>query len=214
MEIEPSSPQVIGKKLWNIVRIVFYMMKKSKFMHDLHLMMKKGKLAGKAINNLLLHLQQDYAANKNSLITCRSSVDVRPSIVTARREYEFSCSNSPAYPSHNIFSKRKAHHYYPKNHHYFKPKDVHVVQKVFDILNSYEKFDGSSPMVALPGFGQSPMVRQLRVTDSPYPVKEFEENPQVDKDAEDFINKFYKELKQQRRIAAVESPSPNHFWGR
>ncbi|XP_027069846.1 uncharacterized protein LOC113767895 [Coffea eugenioides] len=210
MEIEPSSPPLIAKKLWNIVRIVFYMLKKgitkSKLMHDLHMMFKRGKLAGKAINNLVLHLQEDYT---NSL-TCRST-DVRMSIVHPR-EYEFSCSNSPAYPTY--FSKRRNHHHHHHHHHgySYKPQDIHVVQKVFDVLNHYDKVE-ASPMV-LPGFGHSPTVRQLRVTDSPFPVKDNEENPQVDKDAEEFIKKFYKDLKQQRRVAALDSPSPYHIWAR
>ena len=50
---------------------------------------------------------------------------------------------------------------------------------------------------ALPGFGRSPMVRQLRVTDSPFPVGEEDKDNQVDKAAEDFIKRFYKELRKQ-----------------
>lgn len=71
----------------------------------------------------------------------------------------------------------------------------------------------SSPLTTLPGFGCSPLVRQLRVSDSPFPLQDAEENNhQVDKDAEEFINKFYKNLKQQKRMAALESPSPYHIW--
>lgn len=84
---------------------------------------------------------------------------------------------------------------------------------MFDILNHYESVE-ASPMV-LPGFGKSPMVRQLRVTDSPFPLKDNEEvDAQVDKAAEEFIKNFYKELKQQKKKAALESPSPFHKWGR
>lgn len=193
---------------------------KSKLMLDLHMLLKRGKIAGKAITQIMLHLQQDYSS-----IACRST-DVRMSIVS-RREYEFSCSNSPVYPSY--FSKRKNHHH----HHYggatggrynYRSEEMNVVQKVFDILNSYDNSNNngmvheavSSPMTvtALPGFGHSPMVRQLRVTDSPFPLKESEENPQVDRDAEEFIKKFYKQLKQQGRVASLESPSPYHKWTR
>lgn len=63
----------------------------------------------------------------------------------------------------------------------------------------------ASPLVSLPGFGKSPMVRQLRVTDSPFPLKD-DGDSRVDKAAEDFINKFYKDLKLQKRRAAIESP--------
>lgn len=168
---------------------------KRKLLVDLHMMFKRGKIAGKAI---MLNLHQDYYSS----IACRST-DVRMSIVP-RREYEFSCSNSPVYPSY--FSKRSRNH----NNYRYKTDEMNVVHKVFDMLSSYENMVEASPMVALPGFGHSPMVRQLRVTDSPFPVKEYEENPQVDKDAEEFIKKFYKQLKQQGRVAALESPSPYH----
>lgn len=208
--MEKRSP-VIAKKLWNILRIVFCMLKKgipkSKLMVDLHMMFKRGKLAGKAI---MLHLHQEYYY---SSVACRST-DVRMSIVP-RREYEFSCSNSPVYPSY--FSKRSRNHNHHDNYNNrYKSEEMNVVHKVFDMLsNGYHENmadANNSPMVALPGFGQSPMVRQLRVTDSPFPVKEYEENPQVDKDAEEFIKKFYKQLKQQGRVAALESPSPYHKW--
>ena len=59
------------------------------------------------------------------------------------------------------------------------------------------------------------MVRQLRITDSPFPLKD-EGDSQVDKAAEEFIKKFYKDLKLQKTAAAaaaLESPY-NGMWGR
>ncbi|KAL0333856.1 UNVERIFIED_CONTAM: hypothetical protein Sangu_1541800 [Sesamum angustifolium] len=160
----------IAKKLWNIVRIVFYMMRKSlaksKIMLDLHMLLKRGKLASKAaIGNLMLHHNHNYY----SALTCRSN-DVTTSFVSPR-EYEFSCSNSPAYGP----SKRRNH----VNRHHQPDHDL-----------------------------------KLRVTDSPFPVKDPEENHQVDRDCEEFIKKFYKDLKNQKRIAALESPSPYHIRAR
>ena len=67
----------------------------------------------------------------------------------------------------------------------------------------------ASPL--LPGFGRSPMVRQLRVTDSPFPIKDTDEDPQVDKAAEEFIRKFHKDLKLQKMMSALESPY-NNMW--
>lgn len=199
MGIEPSPP-AIAKKLWNIVRIVFYMLgkglSKSKLLHDLHFMLKRGKIASKALSNHMLH--HHYA----STLSCRSN-DVGMSFISPR-EYEFSCSNSPVYPSY--YTRRKHHHH----HHHHRSEDVNVAQKMFEILNNYESVE-ASPLVNLPGFGRSPMVRQLRVTDSPFPIKDMEENGVVDKAAEEFIKNFYKELKQQKRI---ESPSPYHKRGR
>ncbi|XP_052185362.1 classical arabinogalactan protein 5-like [Diospyros lotus] len=77
MEVEPS-PQEIAKKLWSIARVVFFMLRKgvskSKLMVDLYMLLKRGKLAGKALGNLMLH--HHYAA-----MTCRSN-DVHLSFVS------------------------------------------------------------------------------------------------------------------------------------
>lgn len=84
-----------------------------------------------------------------------------------------------------------------------------AVQKMLEMLNN--EVVEASPMV-LPGFGKSPMVRQLRITDSPFPLKD-EGDSQVDKAAEEFIKKFYKDLKLQKNSAAFESPY-HGMWGR
>lgn len=68
---------------------------------------------------------------------------------------------------------------------------VTAVMKALEMLHS----EAASP--ALPGFGRSPMVRQLRITDSPFPLRDVDEDSHVDEAAEEFIMKFYKELKQQ-----------------
>ncbi|KAM3383179.1 hypothetical protein P3S68_008754 [Capsicum galapagoense] len=222
MEIESNASQIGAKKLWKIVRIVFYMlrkgMSKSKLILDMQIafqdMLKRGKIAGKAISDLMLHPPQ-YTT---SSFTCKSNHNdvIAMSSYITRREYEFSCSNSPVFPTYN---KRRRNRTY-------KSDEIAVVQKVFDILNTTSTtYDAAgtttiassySPL-ALLGFGKSPNnVRKLRVTDSPFPLKDSEENynSQVDKDAEEFIKKFYKELKQQKKIASLESPSPYHVYAR
>jgi hypothetical protein len=173
-------------------------------------MLKRGKLASKAIANNLIMLHHSSMAN--SAFSCRSNDAV--SFVTPR-EYEFSCSNSPAI--HNPFHfhhKRNRHHhghhgYFSKNtnaaaYQYDDVSTAAAVQKVLEMLNN-EMVAEASPLVTLPGFGKSPMVRQLRITDSPFPIKE-EGDSQVDKEAEEFIKKFYKNLKLQKRTSALESP--------
>ncbi|KAL0857447.1 hypothetical protein Bca101_062601 [Brassica carinata] len=55
----------------------------------------------------------------------------------------------------------------------------------------------------LPWFGRSsPSVRPLRVTDSPFPLREDGDvtNGHVDKAADEFIKKFYKNLNQQKKM--------------
>ena len=71
---------------------------------------------------------------------------------------------------------------------------MNAVKAVLEMLNS----EVASP--ALPGFGRSPMVRQLRITDSPFPLKDIDGDGEVDKAAEEFIERFYNELKRQKNM--------------
>ncbi|KAJ9692277.1 hypothetical protein PVL29_011370 [Vitis rotundifolia] len=200
VKMEPNLP-VIAKRLWGIVRVVFFMLRKGiskrKLLLDLNMMMRRGKIAGKAIGNLMFHHHSSSAA--------RRSADGHISFA-APREYEFSCSNSPAYPYHFPFNFNKRKH----NHHnifscvFQTPPTsdddfttVNAVKAVLEMLNS----EVASP--ALPGFGRSPMVRQLRITDSPFPLKEIDEDSEVDKAAEEFIQRFYNDLKKQKMDGSV-----------
>jgi len=70
-----------------------------------------------------------------------------------------------------------------------------AMKAMLEMLNNDQAIVEASP--TLPGFGRSPMVRQLRVTDSPFPLREDDEDNQVDKAAEDFINRFYSQLRKQ-----------------
>ncbi|KAJ4950635.1 hypothetical protein NE237_027467 [Protea cynaroides] len=218
--MEPSPPApIITKKLWNYVRIVFFMLRKGvskrKLMMELHCMMKRGKIAGKAIGNLMFH----HHSNLNS----QSHDGNLPSKV-APGDYEFSCSNSPANPSSSSFfpfhiNKRKNSQNHSHSHHYFScihptvtDDDIttlNAVQKVLEMLNVNDTTEASpmpSPFPSsFPGFGRSPMVRQLRITDSPFPLTNAEEDSHVDKAAEEFIQMFYKNLKLQNRMAEIKS---------
>ncbi|KAI3524652.1 hypothetical protein L1887_03314 [Cichorium endivia] len=226
MEVEQRAP-LMAKKLWGIVRAILYMVKKGLLKNipwlEIHLMLKRStKIAGKAIGNLHLDHQ-----TLSSALTCRPN-NIRTTFVSPR-EYEFSCSDTPLF-----YRKRKnnRHHYFSGNHHdvglYRRSHKDHEfsvdnVKRVFDLLNDYETASmvesEKSPLTLL-GFGGSPNVRQLRVTDSPFPVNYIEDDTlQVDKAAEEFIKNFYNDLKQQKKRAAVQppspspSPSPYHKWG-
>ncbi|KAJ7973803.1 Avr9/Cf-9 rapidly elicited protein [Quillaja saponaria] len=163
-------------------------------------------LASKAIvNSLILH--HHYAA-----FTCRSN-DANLSFISPR-EYEFSCSNSPAYTNFYI-NKRNKHHHHLHNHFAkststYRYDDVSTVNAVQNLSNEISV--EASPLVTLPGFGKSPIGKQLRITDSPFPLKD-EGDSLVDKAAEEFIKNFYKDLKFQKNMAAIESPYYN-MWGR
>lgn len=203
---------VIAKKFWHMVKVALFMLRKGiskgKLMIDLNMMMKRGKIAGKAIHNLMFHHSHNWASSfATSTAHLRRSHDKRlPSFPDPTVEYyEFSCSNSPAYPSFHLpfhLNKRKS------NHHtnFFSCTQsptaddndmaVNAVIKALEMLNS----GNSSP--ALPGFGKSPMVRQLRITDSPFPIREVEEDSHVDEAAEEFISKFYRDLRRQNNEIA------------
>ncbi|KAK4775395.1 hypothetical protein SAY86_010330 [Trapa natans] len=225
MEMEQRSDQ-IAKKTWSMMRALFFMMRKG-FLKgklvldlDLDLLLKRGKLAGKAISNLMVH---HYSA-----VTCRPD-DAHLSFVSPQ-EYEFSCSNSPADNAYFHY-RRNRHslglgggHHYP---HYRRGKRLSIpkpdvatlaaVQRVLEMLNNEAATAAaaeSSPAVGLPGFGKSPKVRPLRITDSPFPLKDDDgDSHQVDVAAEEFIKNFYKELKLQKiTMGAIESPYHYGSW--
>ncbi|KAE8736137.1 Casein kinase I protein isoform 1 [Hibiscus syriacus] len=201
--MEQNTPATI-KRVWNIVKAVLFMMRKGivskrKLMVDLNMMLERGKIAGaKAIDNLMFH----HHNNNNRQVSTSS---------TAASEYEFSCSNTPNYTfPFNIAAKKNGinnyyHHFFACTHAPPTPDDdmatMNAVKAALEILNkndSYNNVVASSPM--LPGFGQTPLARQLRITDTPFPLRDVdEENDYVDKAAEDFINRFYKDLKQQNK---------------
>uniref|UniRef100_A0A5B7AWL9 Avr9/Cf-9 rapidly elicited protein 146 n=1 Tax=Davidia involucrata TaxID=16924 RepID=A0A5B7AWL9_DAVIN len=199
--MEPNLP-VVARKLWSIVRVMFFMLRKGisrrKLMLDLNMMMKRGKIAGKAIHNLMFHHHHNWYSTSSSN---RRSHDGHLSFTAGGppHEYEFSCSNSPAFPFH--LTKRSNHsHFFSCAH--APPTDddivtVNAVKKVLEMLNS----EAASP--ALPGFGRSPMVRQLRITDSPFPLRDVDGDSRVDQAAEEFIMKFYNDLREQNKMAAL-----------
>lgn len=207
---------VIAKKVWNLVRVAYFLLRKgiskSKLVLDLNLMMKRGKIAGKAISNLMFHHHYHGAASPTS--TALSATQL-PFPVGAD-EYEFSCSNSPAFPTlhfpgfHLGNGKRRRN----QNHNSFfacahapetlddDAATVNAVKAVVEILNNHGAASSPSPVPAspaLPGFGRTPRrVRQLRITDSPFPLQDANADPLVDKAADEFISRFYKELRLQK----------------
>ncbi|KAJ0709577.1 hypothetical protein HanRHA438_Chr09g0428051 [Helianthus annuus] len=107
----------------------------------------------------------------------------------------------PVYPL-SLFTTHKKHHKQHKKTSHNKSTIVNnehdhifVDPAVIKALEMMLTSAAASPVV--PGFGKSPMVRQLRVTDSPFPLSNEEEDSHVDEAAEKFIMKFYNELRRQ-----------------
>ncbi|KAK4413840.1 hypothetical protein Salat_2796800 [Sesamum alatum] len=174
---------IIAKKIWKMVRVVYFMLRKGiskgKLLAELSMIMKRGKIAGKAAIQSLMHHHHAAAAE---------SLDRHLSF--PNDEYEFSCSNSPAYPIFHLSKRKRSRP---------APEEDLIMAAAMEMINSA----AASP--ALPGFGRSPAgVRQLRVTDSPFPLSGIDEdNQHVDEAAEKFIMKFYKDLRQQNTVACL-----------
>ncbi|KAL6539201.1 hypothetical protein OROGR_011850 [Orobanche gracilis] len=179
-EMEQNLP-IITKKIWKVIRVLYLMLRrgisKGKLLADLVTLMKRGKIAGKvAIQNLMFHHHHHAAESR-----CSFPVGGPPN------EYEFSCSNSPIIFGGHFMNKRK------RSGEAAPPFDCAAAATALYIFKSA----AASP--ALPG--PSPLVRQLRITDSPFPIRNFEEDNHVDKAAEEFIVRFYKNLKKQNSMA-------------
>ncbi|KAK9666072.1 hypothetical protein RND81_14G158300 [Saponaria officinalis] len=152
---------IVSKKLLNMMRVVFYILKKSinkkKLLLDLNLLIKRGKfVAGKTLTNLLFH----HNHHNNHHVSA-----------TFEDEYEFSCTNSPLY------------------RHYFTTTTKSKTNHLDQIVSVEDKFDFTGL--------RSPVARKLRITDSPYPVNNEGGDVHVDAAAEEFIKRFYSQLRQQ-----------------
>ncbi|GAB2293497.1 hypothetical protein Dimus_027698 [Dionaea muscipula] len=202
--MENSAPAGIAKRLWGIVHVMFFMLRKGiskrKLLVDLNMIVKRGKIAGKALGNLRFHHHHHHHCQDAS--------------------YEFSCSSTPSYhlPFCVPVIQRNKHHEYfstcvlpqPPANYGDVDEDYNYDDDSTTVNLAYD--DGSCrsievlPSGLLPGFGfgQSPMVRPLRITDSPVPAQDgnWEEDgvdQHVDEAAEEFIKRFYDQLKLQKK---------------
>ncbi|GJZ24072.1 nucleotide-binding alpha-beta plait domain-containing protein [Tanacetum coccineum] len=172
------------------VRVLYFMLRKgiskSKMLFDLNRMMKRGKIASKSLHNLMFH---NHHNNNNWATNFTTNVSPQPG------EYEFSCSNSPSTNKNTFSLFHKKHH---SNNR--KTNDLDMMAVNAAVLKAMEMIHSENASPALPGFGRSPMVRQLRVTDSPFPLSSMDEDSHVvDEAAEQFINRFYNDLRRQKQ---------------
>ncbi|KAL3335299.1 hypothetical protein AABB24_031490 [Solanum stoloniferum] len=175
---------VIAKKFWKIVRVAYFMLRKGlsskrKLMFDLNLLMKRGKIAGKAVFQNL---------------TFQGHNNIHQS--TSKEYYEFSCSNSPAFHLPFNINKRISKHSQPEH------DDVSMMNAA--VLKALEMLQSETASPALPGFGRTPTVRQLRITDSPFPLREADNGDMishVDEKADEFISRFYRDLRREAASA-------------
>lgn len=204
--MEWSVPQDASKKLWRIVRSIYQMFRRGIVRAvDLQLLLQRGKIAGKALGDLLASHHHYHTTSGGtsypSAFSCRS-MDLDTAFYSPK-EVEFSCSNTP----HPFFysSKRRNR----RHRDYYYNYKVAAIAKTFEILNS--EILETDVAVASPSpesewsYGKSPaVVRQLRVTDSPFSIREEEEevDGRIDREAEEFIRRFYEQLRLQQCVSS------------
>ncbi|XP_028778936.1 uncharacterized protein LOC114735413 isoform X2 [Neltuma alba] len=171
---------------------------KPKLLMNLNLILKRPrKLAGKAIANLISHHHHHHHG------AAAASHDAQLQLSTPRGdEYEFSCSNTPNY---SFFSKRDPCQFFACAHAPLTlDDDTAAVNDALKVaLEMVGDKKGKDVVVeaspALHWSGRTRAVRKVRITDSPFPVTDGDDDGkhQVDEAAEVFINMFYKELRTQ-----------------
>ncbi|CAN1219011.1 hypothetical protein LINPERPRIM_LOCUS1498 [Linum perenne] len=221
-------------KLQKMVNFAILMIQKgvskSKLALDLHLIMKRGK-------DLITHHRQITATCRPddpdtsflSPISCGSGhVDVRLSYVSPR-DYQFSCTNTPS-SSALRRSRRKSRKPYHHNdggmkyyhYSYYKPQQRSHVDATshadVEVEDTSTVGGCSEYLSSAGGDSRSPLVRQVRITDSPFSslrgaaaaAAADEVDCHVDVDAERFIQKFYMDLRLQKWMSASSSYHTTH----
>ncbi|XP_072999441.1 uncharacterized protein [Typha latifolia] len=191
-----SSPPIDAKKLWSYLRAIFFMMRKGivskrKLVMDMNLMMKRGKLLGRSLGNLMFHHHDRYYHS-------RSTTSPHPGF--GLREYEFSCSNSP---NPVFFHAKRRRNYFPcLNAVVDEAADVTPRRVVFPQIE-YSPHTSSSISQELVVIASSPF--SVRISN--YSSEEDDDvgdHQGVDYEAEEFIKRFYEQLRAQSRIALLQ----------
>ncbi|PON67848.1 Avr9/Cf-9 rapidly elicited protein [Parasponia andersonii] len=207
-----SSPPLISRKLSNVVRLIMFTIqkgvstKRKRLMmmmnmiptdHNiLHVMMERGKVLGKSFNDLMIR--------HNTALGC-SSHDVRMSFVSPR-EYEFSCSSTPPHrsmhPSRLASNKKKpgryvngrggGRYYNNGNSNCNKHVDVGYYKQYYCSNHDDVVSVISSVKSSLRGGGGASTTGG-------------DDEFHVDKAAEEFIERFYRELMLQKWNMAREA---------
>ncbi|GJM94851.1 hypothetical protein PR202_ga11533 [Eleusine coracana subsp. coracana] len=213
----PMEPGM-ARRLWHVVLAVCHMLRRGlsrkRIMMDVNLLLGRGKLAGRALRGLLAHPPghgRHLAAYGGAASSSRSLA----SFYGHPREVEFSCTTTPSYPPHYglfPFTSSKGR---GRARGEYGGLDAAAVARAFEMLSTEVEGATPSPMVATATpspmvawiLGRSPAgVRPLRVTDSPFPaVPEDGCGERVDAEADDFIRKFYEQLRMQPYAATPDA---------
>jgi hypothetical protein len=224
-----------AKRLVHVLRAVYHMLRRGlcrkRLLMDLHLLLGRGKLAGKALRNLVAaahHHPHGGAAGHTMVPAVAGAADASPSAEPSfchvhPGDVEFSCTTTPSYeppPIRSLFPFRIRGRGAGGRRGGGGP-DVAEIERAFEMMNAQEAVAGSSgvgaetpssvagatpsPLLAL-SLGRSPAgVRQLRVTDSPFPVDPEGVDERVDAKADNFIKRFYEQLRLQQAFATPDN---------
>ncbi|KAK8505314.1 hypothetical protein V6N13_045753 [Hibiscus sabdariffa] len=183
--MEPSPP-FIPKKLSELARLSFFMVRKgfSKgklVLDDLQFLMKRGKVVGQALNDASL--------------SCMSR-DVQLSFVSPM-EYEFSCRTSPSHRPYVPLHRRKRK---PGRYGYYAARDGVGLGACRD-AGDYE-----SPLpkaLVIPKGRRGKKISR----ESSLVIKDHREDDEfrVDEAAEEFIQSFYTQLRLQKWLAVMDA---------
>lgn len=187
---------------------MFFMLQKGvskkKLMPDLHLMMERGKILGKSFNDLMLR--------HHTALGC-SSHDVHLSYISPR-DYEFSCSGSPERRSYTPFHVSKRKGSYVGNQYKRRSQHIPHMSQYWPCRLEDDVVAVSSVKVLRRGRRdkvhaeeEAPPTQQVMITktESLFPLRHGDEESHVDKAAEEFIQRFYRELMLQKWTAAREA---------
>ncbi|KAK7410395.1 hypothetical protein VNO78_01145 [Psophocarpus tetragonolobus] len=159
--MDPNRPPLVPEKLCKTLRLIGYVIQngvsKSKVIHDMVDVMKRGKNIGKALNHVVVRHHQ--------ALTCRPR-DAHVSFVSPF-DYQFSCSGTPPRRKLSPPSARRS----PSH------RAVRLCR----------------------GAGSDGIIdRRVKITGSMLNDDVSEKDFHVDEAAEEFISRFYRELRVQR----------------
>uniref|UniRef100_A0A0D9WDQ9 Uncharacterized protein n=1 Tax=Leersia perrieri TaxID=77586 RepID=A0A0D9WDQ9_9ORYZ len=225
----PPMEAGMARRLWHVVLAVCHMLRRGlcrkRVMMDLHVLLGRGKLAGRALRSLLA---QHHAAVAAASYSSSSSSAMAPFYGRRPREVEFSCTTTPSsFTSYygGLFPFKRGGR---RGGGEYGGLDAAAVARAFEMMSAEVEEGAATPASATSARGSagwatatpSPMVawilgrtpagvRPLRVTDSPFPaVAEDGGEPHHervdDAEFEDFINKFYEQLRMQPSAATPE----------
>ncbi|KAG0461479.1 hypothetical protein HPP92_021404 [Vanilla planifolia] len=97
--MESSSSSTVVKRLWHVLRVAYYMLRKGiskrKLLLDVHLLLKRGKLARKALGSFMTFHHHHHNHHGGPAAFSFGSFHPDASLY-ASKEVQFSCSNTPS----------------------------------------------------------------------------------------------------------------------